>query len=199
MMRAAFGASFLAKAPKKDLKSQTNHLQPVFVRPGEDSFESIGSANGQQPSEQAWAAVLRDFFPLPADDSEDPVRVGDRVLVRMRHESDHDWKPGEVVEDGRRPKVKVDGQDQASDKWDLVVKDEQNTKFAESLIDSMMEQKKEELATYRREKERSQRLASSGVARGQHAVCWTCDWRECTRKSERLLSLLKRREERPRV
>jgi len=137
------------------------------VRPGEDSFESIGSANGQQPSEQAWAAVLRDFFPLPADDSEDPVRVGDRVLVRMRHESDHDWKPGEVVEDGRRPKVKVDGQDQASDKWDLVVKDEQNTKFAESLIDSMMEQKKEELATYRREKERSQRLASSGVARGQ--------------------------------
>ena len=59
-------------------------LVQVFVRPGEDSFESIGSANGQQPSEQAWAAVLRDFFPLPADDSEDPVRVGDRVLVRAR-------------------------------------------------------------------------------------------------------------------
>ena len=32
MMRAAFGASFLAKAPKKDLKSQTNHLQPVSER-----------------------------------------------------------------------------------------------------------------------------------------------------------------------
>jgi len=165
IMRSAFSGSFLAKAQKKEVKPQLDHLKPIFVMPGSDTLEAIGPINGQPPSEQLFGQIIRDLFPPPPDDTEDPLKAGDRVLVRNRNETEHDWRPGAVADFERtsgRARVVVDGQDQPTI-WDMVVKDEETAKYAEPLIDAMVEQKAEELSNYRRQAERAQRMASSAV------------------------------------
>jgi dynein light intermediate chain 2 len=162
-LRSTFSGSFLAKAQKKEVKLQVNHLQPIFVKPGDDSLEAIGTINGQPPSETLFQQIVRDLFPPPPDDTEDPLKAGDRVLVRNRNETEHDWRPGAVADFERtsgKARVVVDGQERPTT-WDMVVKDEETAKYAEPLIDSMVEQKAEELSNYRRQAERAQRMASS--------------------------------------
>jgi hypothetical protein len=164
LMRSTFSAAFLAKKqdPKKEVKKVGAH-EPLFVKAGDDSLDEIGTAKGQAASVEAFEAVVRDIFPPGADDSDDPLRAGDRVLVRNRIESEHDWKIATVTDFERgKPRVMVDGQERPST-WDLVVKDDEAAKFAEPLVDAMVEQRREELAKYRAQADRAQRMASTGL------------------------------------